>query len=132
MATFTRQQRAQIRHRALSEQEKINLQIPLNIWDAAKSYRVTQGDTRPLRVILHDPEFANAWRTFRGGAAGGGIARGPGKHLSWFDLTPAQRRDRMRRGYRPTSFEEKMEAARVLGWAPSRDKAVERLRNVSP
>jgi hypothetical protein len=112
-----------MRHRALSEQEKLNLQIPLNIWDAAKAYRQTHGDTRSLRVILKDPEFSNAWRTFRGGAGGG---------TRWFDLTPSQRRDRLRRGYVPTSFEEKMEAARVIGWAPNRNMAIDRLRNVSP
>ena len=122
-ATFTRVQRAQLRKRSLSEREKLNLGIPLNIWDAAKSYRLQSGDTRALRVVLHDPEFASAWRTFRGGAGGG---------VRWFDLTDSQRRDRMRRGYVPTSFDEKMEAARTLGWHGDEKQAIERLRNVSP
>ena len=116
-------------HRGLSEREKLNAGTPLNIWDAAKSYRLQSGDTRALRVVLHDPEFASAWRTFRGGAEG----QGPnGERRSWFDLTDSQRRDRMRRGYVPTSFDEKMEAARILGWHGDEKQAIERLRNVSP
>lgn len=121
--TFTRQERAQLRKRSLTEREKLNLGISLNVWDAAKSYRLESGDTRPLRVVLHDPTFASAWRTFKGGAGGG---------VRWWDLTPAQRRDRMRRGFVPTSFDEKMEAAKVLGWHRDQKEGVEKLRNVSP
>ena len=121
--TFSRVERAQLRKRSLSEREKLNLGISLNIWDAAKSYRLQSGDTRSLRVVIHDPEFASAWRTFKGGAGGG---------VRWWDLTASQRRDRMRRGYVPTSFDEKMSAAQVLGWHTDQKQAIERLRNVSP
>lgn len=121
----TREERKRlIGHRHLSERDKLNTGVPLNIWDAARSYRTAHGEPKsPLREVIKDDEFRHAWDTFRGGyrwrRAGEGentwMVRGARKN------TPGM-----------TSFDDKMAAATVLGWGPPRTEAIERLRNISP
>jgi hypothetical protein len=122
LATFTPQESATRRHKGISERDKLNLGIPLNIWDAARSYRTTHGESeRPLREVLKDDEFRHAWNTFRGGyrwtrsGTTGWMVRGAKK-----------------KGGILSSFDDKIEAAKVLGWAPPRQEAIEKLRNISP
>lgn len=91
------------RHQAIPEEAKLAVGIRLNIYDAARSYGEAHG--LKTREVLQNTEFRSAWQQFRGGGLKGG---------------------------KPTSFDEKMAAARVLGWAPPRDAAIERLRGTSP
>jgi hypothetical protein len=109
--------RAQQRY--LSAEDKIRFNISLNIYDAARSYREEQGlESTPIRTILKDKRFRNAWGTFKGGYK--------------YDENDHTTRLYKKKGGIASSTQQKMDAAKVLGWYDSKRDALDRLRNVSP
>jgi hypothetical protein len=98
---------ARVGQKYLPADYKLSHNIPLNINDAARSYREKEGTpTRGLRDVLKDAKFRSAWQDFRGG----GLKRG-----------------------KPTTTKEKLDAAKVIGWYDGPvSEPIEKLRNVSP
>jgi hypothetical protein len=122
-ATFKGVARARTKQTYLSAQYKINHAISLNIYDAARSYRDTQpGLTSvPLRAILKDQRFRNAWGTFKGGHR-------------WEYSTEKREwvKKYRKKGGITSTFSEKMAAATTLGWHSDQLEAIDKLRNISP
>jgi hypothetical protein len=117
-----REQESIAYHRTPGEEWKLSHGQPLNIYDAARSYRESHGLTDTgIREILKDERFRNAWGTFKGGYR---WART--KESGW-----ALERDYKKKGGIYSTTQEKIKAAEILGWYGA-DSALERLRNISP
>ncbi len=72
-------------------------------------------------MIIADTQFRNAWNTFRGG---------------WRWKYSAETHEYVKvykkKGGIQSTFQEKMDAAVVLGWHRNETEAIEKLRNMSP
>lgn len=97
-------------HTYIPVDEKLRRGIRLNVYDAARGYRDTQGmDPRTsIREIIRREDFRETWRTFRGGA-----------------------RTFSKRGT-PTTLDEKVGAASRFGWAPdpAKENTIKYLRGM--
>lgn len=113
---YQAQAESRIAQSYLSESDKTRLGIPLNAYDAARSYREQWGlqDT-PLREILKDERFRTAWGTFKGG-------------YRW----EGERRLYKKEGGIYSTTKEKLAAAKTLGWYDSKKDAIDHIRQASP
>jgi hypothetical protein len=122
---YQRVKDAQVKQKYLPEEYKLSHGIPLNIYDAARSYREAQGTPdRPLRQVLKDDRFRNAWGIFKGG-------------YKWdYDYKAhVWKKKYTKRGGIQSTTGEKLRAAQILGWydgGTNTEGAVQRLRNISP
>lgn len=120
-ATYRGVVTARTQQRYLSVEDKLRYDISLNIYDAARSYKETHGDTRGLRAIIKDTTFRKNWNTFRGGYRW----KYDREKSEWVTVYK-------KKGGIQSTFKEKMKAATVLGWHRDEPEAIEKLRNMSP
>ena len=120
---YQRVQDTQRAQKYLPADYKLSHGIPLNIYDAARSYRETQGEPdRPLREVLKDDRFRNAWGTFKGG------------HRWKYSVTKHEWvKSYRKKGGIESTTKQKLDAAKIIGWygGPVAEP-IDKLRNISP
>lgn len=89
----------------MSSDEKLENGVKLNIYDAAHGWRGAMGDNRPIRAILADPDFRQAWITWRGSAP---IYDERGRIIGHRKVLGKRRP--------PTTLAQKREVAHLFGW----------------